>query len=324
MQAKDLMTTDVVTVPPHAERPEIARALLDHGISAVPVVDDRGAPIGMVSEGDLIGRDEAARETRRDWWLLMLAEGEALSPDFLDHANGKPSTARELMASPLVTIDESTEAHEIARLLTSYRIKRVPVLRDGHIVGIVSRADLLRTMEPPSPASGRPHAAIFPLLWHHEHRHEVDTPPPPAPVDGVSAENFRDLLHNFRHLKYERERDARHAAVEHRKEAVDNLIGHHIDDEHWRALLRQARTAAENGDKEFLLLRFPCGLCSDGGRAINVAEPDWPLTLRGEAAELFLRWERDLKPQNFGLVAKVLDFPGGFPGDIGLFLIWGE
>jgi hypothetical protein len=70
-------------------------------------------------------------------------------------------------------------------------------------------------------------------------------------------------------------------------------------------------------------LRFPAQLCSDGGRAINVPEPSWPATLRGEAAEIFVRWQRDLKPGGFHVVARVLDFPDGIPGDIGLFLLWG-
>jgi len=89
-------------------------------------------------------------------------------------------------------------------------------------------------------------------------------------------------------------------------------------------LVQGAREAAEHGEKRLLLLRFPNELCSDGGRAINVSEPNWPSTLRGEAAEVFLRWERDLKPRGFHLSAQVLEFPGGKPGDIGLFLVWGE
>ena len=88
-------------------------------------------------------------------------------------------------------------------------------------------------------------------------------------------------------------------------------------------MLHKAREAAQHGQKEFMLLRFPHDLCSDGGRAVNVPEPDWPKTLRGEAAEVYLRWERELKDRGFRLAARVLDFPGGFPGDIGLFLVWG-
>jgi hypothetical protein len=84
------------------------------------------------------------------------------------------------------------------------------------------------------------------------------------------------------------------------------------------------REAAEHGDREFMLLRFPSDLCTDRGRAINSALPEWPQTLRGEAAELYLRWERELKPRGFHLSARVLDFPDGMPGDVGLFLGWGE
>jgi hypothetical protein len=81
MQAHEFMTKDPVTVSPDTPMPEIARLLLAHRISAAPVVDAEGVPIGMVSEGDLLGRGEADREARRDWWLMLLAEGEALHPD---------------------------------------------------------------------------------------------------------------------------------------------------------------------------------------------------------------------------------------------------
>ena len=72
-----------------------------------------------------------------------------------------------------------------------------------------------------------------------------------------------------------------------------------------------------------MILRFPGDLCSDGGRAINVPEPDSQATLRGEPAEAYLRYERELKPLGFHLIARVLDFPNGFIGDVGLFLHWG-
>ena len=79
MNARDVMTTEVVSVRLDTSTREIAQLLLDKGISGVPVVDASGAPIGMVSEGDLIGRNGAEREARRDWWLALLAEGEDLS-----------------------------------------------------------------------------------------------------------------------------------------------------------------------------------------------------------------------------------------------------
>ena len=83
MIAQDVMTTTVVSVGPNQGAREVARILRDKGISAVPVIEADGKPLGMVSESDLIGRDEGARETRRDWRLDLLAEGEPLHPDFL-------------------------------------------------------------------------------------------------------------------------------------------------------------------------------------------------------------------------------------------------
>jgi hypothetical protein len=86
-------------------------------------------------------------------------------------------------------------------------------------------------------------------------------------------------------------------------------IGTHLSDESWRKLLHEAHTEAQQGAKEFMLPRFPSEVCTDGGRAINAPDLDWPTTLRGEAAEIYLRWRRDLQPQGFHLAARVVDFP---------------
>ena len=83
LKAADFMTRKVIAVRPDTPAQTIAMLLFRHGISAVPVIDDSGAPVGMVSEGDLLPRDESEREERRDWWLRMLAEGEELSPEFI-------------------------------------------------------------------------------------------------------------------------------------------------------------------------------------------------------------------------------------------------
>jgi CBS domain-containing protein len=144
MNARDVMTRDVVSVASDTPMRKIAALLVEKRISGVPVVDGSGAPIGMVSEGDLIGRSEAEREARQDWWLTTLAEGEAVNPEFL--VSLSYPTARDMMSAPVISIDEKTSLGEIAGLLTTHRIKRVPVVHDGRIVGIVSRADLVRAL----------------------------------------------------------------------------------------------------------------------------------------------------------------------------------
>jgi CBS domain-containing protein len=325
MNARDVMTCDVVSVSPDTPTGDIARLLLDKGISAVPVADSTGAPMGMVSEGDLIGRTETDRDARHDWWLTLLAEGETLNSDFLASLRARERTAGDVMAKPVITVGEDTEVGEIARLLADYRIKRVPVVRDGRIVGIVSRADLLGALaseQPkPTPVFGFQH------FLHQEHpggeSGSLD-PPQEANAAGLMVTDFQHLVTDSKHKAVQHRDELRRAAAEQRRHTVAELIDHHVSDTSWQSLLHDARQAAEHGQQEMMLLRFPCELCSDGGRAINVTEPTWPSTLRGEAAEIYLRWESDMKPHGFRLAAKVLDFPGGMPGDIGMFLLWSQ
>jgi CBS domain-containing protein len=335
MRADEIMTSPVVTVTPEAPASRIARLLLENHVSAVPVVDGAGAPLGIVSEGDLLRRDDTGRAARRAWWLEMLAEGEPLSKEYVAQLRTKDQTAKQIMSAPVVTVTESTDVDELVRLFSSYRIKRVPVLRDGRVVGIISRVDLLRTFDK---GGAGEESAVHPSLLHPidalislEERLKKVRRPDAAPVaaapasgDAFDVDHFRALAADSKHEEVLRQAEARRAEAAARRRTVEQLIDHHIGDETWRNMMHKAREAAQHGAKEFMLLRFPHDLCSDGGRAVNVPEPDWPKTLRGEAAEIYLRWERALKAHGFRLAARVLDFPGGFPGDIGLFLVWGE
>jgi hypothetical protein len=139
----------------------------------------------------------------------------------------------------------------------------------------------------------------------------------------VSADALRALVAEFDQQKIHLHDEDRRVAIEQRATLVRDLIDLHMSDETWADILRRAQAAAASGKNELTLLRFPCELCSDQGRAINVPEADWPKTLRGEAADIYRYWERDLKPKGFHLTAQVVDFPGGIPGDIGLTLVWG-
>ena len=141
MRVADIMTSGVVTVRPDTSVREVAKILLDRSISAVPVVDDEGRPLGIVSEGDLVRRTELGTETRRSWWLDLFGDPDERAIRFT-REHGR--TAEQVMSREVVTTTEDAGLAEVARLLEKHRIKRVPVLRDGRIVGIVSRANILR------------------------------------------------------------------------------------------------------------------------------------------------------------------------------------
>jgi CBS domain-containing protein len=118
----------------------VAQLLLRHRISAVPVIEADGKLVGIVSEGDLMRRAEAGTEPQRSWWLNMLARPETVASDYVrSHA----SLVKDVMTTKVVTVGEDEPVSHIAALLEEERIKRVPVCKDGRLIGIVSRADLL-------------------------------------------------------------------------------------------------------------------------------------------------------------------------------------
>ena len=113
MNAREVMTSPVISATANAPVRDIAQLLLKNHISAVPILDYTGAPIGMVSEGDLIGR----RNAQREWWLALLAEGESSSVPISFPGYVAPSaSAIEIMSKPVVTVGEDTDAAEIARV----------------------------------------------------------------------------------------------------------------------------------------------------------------------------------------------------------------
>jgi len=143
MQAKDVMTRNVVTVAPDAPVTLVARMLIKRRISAVPVVDAKGQLAGIVSEGDLMRRPDAGTGSGRhgSWWLDLIASSEERMQQF---AKAHGQRAGDVMTRKVVTVSERAPLDEIAALLEKHRIKRVPVMRGAKLVGIVSRANLLQ------------------------------------------------------------------------------------------------------------------------------------------------------------------------------------
>lgn len=154
MQAKDIMTTSVITVPQDGKIEDAVRLMLDYHVSALPVVDADGALKGLVSEGDLMRRVRDTDGPRRSWWLELLSGSGKSAQDFVKLNSHHIA---DVMTRDVVSVEEDAPAAEIARRLEKHRIKRVPVLREGRVVGIVSRANLLHALSAlPDGALGEP------------------------------------------------------------------------------------------------------------------------------------------------------------------------
>jgi len=140
MQAKDIMTSPPITVAPNMSVQDVARCLLEHAISAVPVVDEAGDLLGIVSEGDLMRRPEAHTDRQPSWWLAFFAAPEEQAADYLK-VHGR--RARDVMTRDVITVTDDADLADVASTMEEHRIKRVPVMHEGKLVGIVSRANLL-------------------------------------------------------------------------------------------------------------------------------------------------------------------------------------
>lgn len=146
MRAHEVMTRDLVTIPPKTPLDAIARLFAERGISGAPVVDADGKLLGLVTESDLMRRI-AAPEDRPRGWLR-----DAFTPagrQAADYARLHGRVARDVMTTALVTAETDTPIAEIAKAMEERGIRRVPVLREGKLAGIVSRADLIRALATP-------------------------------------------------------------------------------------------------------------------------------------------------------------------------------
>ncbi len=163
LTARDLMTVDVVTVPPETPVIAVARLLAERHISAVPVLDASGNVLGIVTEADLIRR-LAGEEDHPKGWLSQLFSDPGEQADRYARTHG--AVARDVMTEQLVAVAESDSANHIAHLMEEKHIRRVLVLAGGKLRGLVSRADLLRALASPPPteadlSDGRVRAAVL-------------------------------------------------------------------------------------------------------------------------------------------------------------------
>jgi len=137
------MSTPVVAAGPQITIQHVARMMINHRVSGIPIVEEDGQLIGIITEGDLLRRLETGTERQRSRWSEWFLPNSRLAADYVkSHAR----RVADIMTRDVVTVDEFAALGEVADLMEQHRIKRVPVVHDGRLEGIVSRADLLRML----------------------------------------------------------------------------------------------------------------------------------------------------------------------------------
>ena len=143
MKASDVMTPRVISIEPDAPIMRAVRLMLQNRVSGLPVIGPKGELVGMVTEGDFIRRGEIGTQRRRNRWLEFLIGPGRLADEYV-HARGRK--VEEVMTREPITVTADTPLDEVVRLMERYRIKRLPVLREGALVGIVTRANIMHAL----------------------------------------------------------------------------------------------------------------------------------------------------------------------------------
>jgi len=218
MQAQDVMTRNVIAAAPDTTVDQIAALLIKHRISAVPVVDSGGSVVGLVSEGDLMRRVEGANVERRSWWLSMFSGRERTPADFIKE---RGRHASDVMTKAVRTVSPRTSVGEIAQILERFHIKRVPVVENGRLIGIVSRANLLHAL------AAVPVAVVEPSAGSRELRDAVMKAL--SEVPGISLAHLNVVIDDGRvHIwgiaKSDEEEEAARVAIENIKGVGDIVL----------------------------------------------------------------------------------------------------
>jgi CBS domain-containing protein len=143
MRAMDVMVRDVITIGPEDTIADAAKLIAQNDVSALPVLDDEGRLVGIISEGDLMNREEIGTEVHHPWWIEAVTPAATLATEF---AKSHGKRVKEVMSDNVITATEETPLAEIAAILERNRIKRVPIMKDGKLVGIVSRSNLVQAL----------------------------------------------------------------------------------------------------------------------------------------------------------------------------------
>ena len=143
MNAADVMTTKVITVTPESSIEDAAKLMLQYRISGLPVLDQKGGLVGIITEGDFLRRGETGTERRRPRWLEFILGPGRLSSEYVQ-AHGRKIA--DVMTSDPISITEDVSLEDVVDALERHRVKRLPVMRDGKLVGIVSRANLVQAL----------------------------------------------------------------------------------------------------------------------------------------------------------------------------------
>jgi CBS domain-containing protein len=143
MNAGDVMTQSMVTVEPDDSIVHAVELMLKRRISGLPVVDNTGALVGILTEGDLLRRAELGTQKRRPRWIEFLIGPGRLASEYVSASGRK---VHEVMTTPVHSVTEDTPLADVVKIMESRQVKRLPVVRDGQLVGIVSRANLLRAL----------------------------------------------------------------------------------------------------------------------------------------------------------------------------------
>ena len=182
---EDVMTRGVITASPATPISEAARLMVQHGVSGLPVVDDGGRLVGIISDGDLILRQK--RREERPWWRRVFDSGEQLAREYRKTMG---TTVDQVMTRSVISISPAWGIETAATILQNKQIRCLPVVQDGQLVGIVSRADLIKALATGSGRCPRCGADLDDMTASRPNPTSGTPAPEPPPAGGPPRDDY--------------------------------------------------------------------------------------------------------------------------------------